>query len=172
MSLLAADLLRPWALAALLPLAALAWLLARRTRGFRSRLAFGLRCLALLALVLALARPRLFRKVDDLAVAFVLDVSESVPRDARDRTLHPFGEWVQALEGRDLASVIIFAEKPSVEVPFTGAGGRGDAAVGAGAEGLESRVVPSQSDLAGALRFAEGTFPPGHARRIVLASDG
>lgn len=170
--LAAADLLRPWALAAVPLLAALAVVLWRRARTPRLRASLLVRTVAILALVLALARPRLFTRVEDLAVAFVLDVSQSVPREARERAQQRIAAWFAGLRGRDTAGLVVFGEQPSIEVPFTAAGATGDAAVAVRLDGIESRVAPAQSDLARALRFAEGAFPRGRAKRIVLLSDG
>ncbi len=165
----------PFALLLLVPGALLlAWL--RRSpkgRGRRGGVSVALRGLVLFTLILAVSRPQSIREVERLAVAFVVDVSESVPTDRRDRALRRIEADLMARATEDDASLIVFAERPSVEIPFgLGPGAGGDAPLAVRLDQIESRVGRGASDLARAVEFAEGTFPSGAAKRIVLVSDG
>ncbi len=169
------DFVHPWLPLLLLLLPPFFLLLQKGSgaRGRRGRLNLVLRCLALALLLLALARPRLLDEVRRLAVAFVVDVSESIPVAERDQALRLIESDLEQLPEGDRAELIVFADRPSVEIPFEGLRAReGDAGVVARLDHLESRVTLTESDLAKAVEFAEGTFPEDFARRIVLVSDG
>ena len=162
----------PWYLLGLLLLPGLVFLFARAKRGKRPS-ALVLRMVVVGLAVLALARPRWIDEIDRLGVAVLLDVSRSVPPEKRDAVLKRIERWFADLPPGDDASLILFAERPSVEKPFGALRDRqSDAGFGARLDRLESRLVTSHSNLAGAVEFAESTFPPDCAKRIVLISDG
>lgn len=150
--------------------AAILWFSARR----KSRLLRLLgRAIVCALFIFALSRPRHVDRVENLGVAFLLDVSKSVPVLQRDAAKAKLERWFENVPPNDQASLVLFAERPSVEVPFGKLRGRSsDAGLGARLDRLESRVVPQQTDIQRALEFVEGTFPAGCARRIVLLSDG
>ena len=127
----------------------------------------------LAALIVGLARPRIVEEVRELAVVFLLDVSDSIPIRERDSALLRIERYFEELPEGDVASLIVFADRPSVEVPFRGLAARvGDAGLGARLDNLESRIILAESDISRALEFAEGTIPADKAGRIVLVSDG
>ena len=165
---------QPWLLLLLLGLIVpFAYWLLRGRRKLRYGIALAIRLFILALLVVALARPQSRLEANRLAVAFTLDVSESVPDAQRRTALGWIRDKVSSTPGDDDAALLVFGDRPSVEVPFVGAGRRGESS---GVEydlvALQSRLSRAHSDLAGAVAFAEATFPPGFARRVVLLSDG
>lgn len=167
---------QPWLLLLLLGLLPpLGFWLLRGRRSLRNGVSLGVRLLVLALLVLALARPQSNLEVQRLAVAFTLDVSESVPDAQRRAALGWVREKISATPPEDDAALLVFGDRPSVEVPFVGGSG-GRRGEGSAAEyelvALQSRLSRAHSDLAGAVGFAEAAFPPGFARRVVLISDG
>ncbi|MCC6574901.1 MAG: VWA domain-containing protein [Planctomycetes bacterium] len=161
-------------LLAALPFIGVIWWMYTR-RGFRGAMVFGLRMLALAALIFALARPQTRVEVRQVGVLFTLDVSSSITDLDRDKAITYVRQKMGLTPAGDDAALIVFGDRPSLEVPFLGGPGgrRGEAAeVVPRLAALQSRLSRSQSDLAAALAFGEGAFPPGLARRIVLISDG
>lgn len=131
------------------------------------------RAVVVALLVVALARPKHVEEVHHLGTAFVLDVSRSIPAAKREQALAQIERWFEKTPPGDQVSLVLFGDRPSVEVPFGRPRGKdSDAGFGARLDRIESRVVPKDSDLARAVEFVEGTFPEGVAKRIVLISDG
>ncbi len=156
------------------PLALFAWAVASRRRlGRRRTVSLTLRALALSALVLAVARPRLVDAVEDLGVVFVLDVSKSVPVETRDEGLRWALSEMARARRNDRAALVVFGAEPAVEVPFSaspmkpGEDGAADPLIE-----LESRVNLEETDIAKALRLARSLIPERLAARVVLISDG
>ncbi len=142
-------------------------LVSRRTRAAlpprAQRLALGVRLLAASLLILALAGLHTVRRTDRLATLFLLDVSQSISPDARARSLRYVSAAVRAMGRGDQAGVITFGKTPALDVPLSPAP---DLAAIRGSEAGDA------TDLAAALRLAEGTFPANLARKIVVLSDG
>jgi len=170
------SLLRPEWLAVLAAAPLFAWLAWRAARG-RPRAgdvaAFVARTILLAALALALSVPRIEIGGKGRSVAYVLDVSESMPQDALQRA----GEFIKASSSMrgddDDAAFVVFADGAAVEAPFARVSAtRRMEAVVIDPANIASRVARGESDVAGALRIARAGFPPGGARRIVLVTDG
>ncbi|MBT4767253.1 MAG: VWA domain-containing protein, partial [Phycisphaerae bacterium] len=122
-----------------------------------------LRCVLIIALVLALAEPVILRSNDDLTVAVVLDRSRSIMPTELDAAV----DWVQqATVGRgesDRLAVVHAARDASV-VMMPDANGQ------IGIEVVQGRT--DASDLAGGVEYAKGLLPDAGAHRILLVSDG
>ncbi len=116
-----------------------------------------------LGLVLAMADVRVVWANKGICVAFVIDQSQSVPADARDRV-------------RDLIKIEI--DKMTKEDQFTVIEFGGDAVLGAlpsprGEMPPPAKVADSgHTDIARALRLAMASFPADRQKRIVVFSDG
>ena len=151
----------------LLALAPVFVLLARQSlRGLRvkrARWALATRLGVLTLLAFALADPRLKTTADKLAVAFLVDVSDSVGSQARADAEKWLQDALRAMPAGDEAAVVVFA---------------GDALVERTASPLQelqpirSDPAPNATDLAGALRVGLGLLPTDRARRLVVLSDG
>ena len=160
------DFTQPLALLLLLLLPAF-WLIDRVSRTHlprkRRRLVLAVRMLVVALLVLGLAGPRYIGQADEQAVAFLVDVSDSVTPPMRERQLAFMREATAEMTDRDKTAVIAFASQAVVEHPLSGPRPVGPVA---------SIVEGGRTDLAGALRLALATLPSTMARKIVVLSDG
>ena len=148
---------------ALLPFFAyLGWPVGRYGRG-RAWAALVLRCLIGLLVVLSLAGIESVHGGDELAVVFLLDVSDSVPEGERERAVVFVEESLGAMEADDRAAAVLFGADALVERPMMGGGEMGE---------VTSIPRTKQTDLEGAIRLGMALFPSGAARRLVLLSDG
>lgn len=151
-----------------IPLAAAYFVLvARRSRaalpaGAR-RLALGLRLAAAALLLLALAGLHTVRRTDRLATVFVLDVSQSISPNARARSLRYITDAVRGMGTGDQAGVVTFGKTPALDVPLSPT---------PDLDSIHGTQAGDATDLASALRLADGVFPASMAKKIVLLSDG
>jgi uncharacterized membrane protein/Mg-chelatase subunit ChlD len=131
--------------------------------GMRRILAIAMRCAVVLCMVLALAGMQRSRTREAVSVLFLLDRSNSIPREHQQRAF----EFIKAAEaGRrpdDRIGVIAFDGRTAVEQLPMGA---------VAIDKITEPVDPEQTDIAAALRLAMALFPPDAARRVVLLSDG
>ncbi|PDW04259.1 VWA domain-containing protein [Candidatus Viridilinea mediisalina] len=135
------------------------WRLGRR----RYLLLLALRSTMLVALVLALAGAQLVRAVDETAVVFLLDGSDSFAPAQREQALAYVNEALAAADPSDRAALVVFGERPAVEraagppTPVTR---------------LTSLVSGSRTDIAEALQLGLALLPADAQKRVVLLSDG
>jgi Ca-activated chloride channel family protein len=131
----------------------------------RARQTFGLgvRVLGWLLLVTALANPLLATGTDTLSTAFVVDRSASVSPAEQQAALAWITRAIQAKRPSDQVAVVSFAGDAAVEQGLTAT---------PPSIGLTAQLDAAHTDVAAALRLAEGILPPGGARRIVLLTDG
>ncbi|NLE36640.1 MAG: VWA domain-containing protein [Pirellulaceae bacterium] len=133
---------------------------------FRRIVALSMRSLVLGLLVLAMAEVQWVRKSDRLTVLYLLDQSLSIPPERREAMIDYVNRAVEEhLKNRDRAGVIVFGRDSAIEIPPVEhrihIPGR-----------IESPLDPENTNLAGALRLAQATFPEDAAKRIVIVSDG
>ena len=144
-----------------------AWLarapnLARLGRG-RYLTLVGLRSLMVIALILAMAGVQLVRDVEDTAVLFLIDGSDSVSPAQRQAALDYVNRSVTAADPGDRAALVLFGAEPAVE--------RAAEAV-APVRRLTSLVTGSRTNIAEALQLGLALLPADAQRRVVLLSDG
>src|SRR3954464_12526258 len=112
---------RPWWLVLLpLILPPLVLFSARSLSGlgsFRRAMAILLRGTVLTLIVLALAELQAVRRNDRLTTVFLVDASQSVPRELRKSALDYVTESSKKRRKDDLTGVIVFGKNPSVETP-------------------------------------------------------
>jgi uncharacterized membrane protein len=132
-------------------------------RGLGDRWALGLRCLLLVALLLALTRPTVPRWADRLNVTFLLDVSDSVSLAARESAYRFAARAVGAMQPGDQAGLVVFGEEAVVDQPLRPV---------AKIERPQAQVAARGTNLAQALQLGLATAPPGQANRFVLLTDG
>ncbi|MEM7164294.1 MAG: VWA domain-containing protein [Planctomycetota bacterium] len=135
----------------------------------RSRYRFSLvvRILILLLLTAALADMKLRLPGHGVTVLFLLDVSDSVPRPARDASLAFLEEETADLGVDDRAGLIVFGGDASVERSVS----QEQLRVGR----MQSVIDPDGTDIGAALRLADATFIGAGTeggRRVVIVSDG
>ncbi len=128
-----------------------------------------LRTLVALLFIFALAEMQFQRISDKVTVIYLLDQSESIPRPKRELMRRYVVEEVRAHRNarrEDRAGVIVFGHDAAIEVPpfdddipdtgsFETLIQRGDA-----------------TNLEGALKLAQASFPEDTAKRIVIVTDG
>jgi hypothetical protein len=153
------DFAQPLALLLLLLLPAF-WLIDRISRTHlprkRRRLVLAVRMLVVALLVLGLAGPRYIGQADEQAVAFLVDVSDSVTPPMRERQLAFMRDATAEMTDRDKSAVIAFASQAVVERPLSGPRPIGPVA---------SIVEGGRTDLAGAIRLALDEPVLGYAQR-------
>jgi uncharacterized membrane protein/Mg-chelatase subunit ChlD len=159
---------RPWWLVLLpLILPPLIVMSARSLSGLgsvRRALAILLRGTVLTLIVLALADLQAVRRNDKLTTMYLVDASQSVPRELRKSALDYVTESSKKRRKDDLAGVIVFGKNPSVETP--------PAPTEVNLLGIESTLDAEYTDIGSALKLALATFPEDTARRVVVLSDG
>lgn len=160
------DLAQPVALVGLL-LLPLFVLIQRVSRSHlpleRQRMALTLRLMAVALLVLAASGPRIIHTADRLAVAFLLDYSDSVSPEARNQAVAWVRQALAAMRPQDQAAVIVFGTHAQIEQPL---GHLRDLPP------ISSVVDGSHTDIAEAVRLGLASLPADAARQIVLLSDG
>ena len=155
----------PWALLLLLVLPGVIWLGRPEPgrRAGREWASLALRCLLLLLLILGLAGAQVTRSADELAIVYLVDVSDSILLEQRQAALEWVGAAIEALKPNDKAAVILFGADALVERPLSAA--RELAPV-------SSTPRPLNTNIAAAIRLGLALLPAGMARRLVLLSDG
>lgn len=146
----------------LIPIAWIGWP-RTRFRQARDTISLILRAIMMLLIVLALAGVSIAGDADRLAVAFLLDRSDSVGAAARATQIEYVRTALDAMPPDDQAGVIVFGADPLIERPMSGADTL---------DTLRSTPRASASDLESAINLAMAMFPPDAARRIVILSDG
>ena len=160
------DFVQPLALLLLLVLPAF-WLIDRISRTHlprqRRRLVLGVRIAIAALLILGLAGPRIIGRADEQAVAFLVDVSDSVTPPMRETTMSFLRDATSAMTDRDRAIIIAFGAQSVVERPLSTA---------RAISPVTSIVDGGKTDIGGAIRLALATLPSTMARKIVVISDG
>ncbi|MCH7726518.1 MAG: VWA domain-containing protein [Planctomycetes bacterium] len=161
---------KPWFLL-LLGLLPILWVASFRSLAglgpFRRIFALSLRSIVLLLFVFALAEVQLKRTSEKIAVVFVIDMSDSVPRETHDAAFEYVKQTVAKYrdqDRQDLAGVVVFGGLAKVDhQPID----EDIVAIG------ESVVDWTDStNLADALKVAHALFTDEAAKRIVVVSDG
>ena len=159
-------LLYPW-FVALLALAPLLLLWLRRNRRqltpLRRRLIIGLRLLALLLLVGALARLAVTQPFEQVNAVFALDLSHSVSPAVRQQALDFISAVSGAKRAQDGAGLVVFGADAYLEQGVARRFTLPD---------IASEVDGSATNLARALQVSATGFPAQGAKRLVLLSDG
>ena len=153
------------ALLLLLTLLPVIWL-GRPSPGFGRRreiISLAVRLILLTGLILALAGMQVRRKNDNLAVVFLLDVSDSMSGEAKSVAIDYIREALQAMSADDRAALITFGSNALVDRSMSGL---------KELEAIRSIPVTNHTDLAEAIRLAIALFPNDAARRMVILSDG
>ena len=156
----------PLALILLLLLPYFFWLGRPRTGALRRKrewASLAVRLLILLLLIFSLAGSRLVRAADELAVVFLLDVSDSISPAQQAEAEAFVRAAIAEMTPTDQAAVVLFGANSLVERPMSGL-----------AELAPVSSVPQalHTDLAEAIRLGLALFPAGSARRLVVLSDG
>ncbi len=156
----------PFWLILLLPLWAYTIWMVRQMQGLsRSQrvTALTLRLLICTLIVAALAGPELRLKTSGQAIAFVLDLSDSVPSKDQQRARQFVDQSMKSLGGSDVGSVVVAGAEPLLESA---------AGPSRPIPAIQSKVNPASSNLAAAVRLGIASLPGSKNRRVVLLTDG
>ena len=159
----------PWYLLLLLGLPVLWWCSFNSLAGLgrvRRWVAIGLRTIVLLLLVAAMAEVQMVRVSDRLTVIYLIDQSLSIPTAQRKTMV----EYVNAAivkhrKDEDRVGVVVFGHDAAIEIPPF------DDDVQMASE-IEVALDREHTNLAGAVKLAQASFPEDAAKRIVVISDG
>ena len=157
----------------LLTLPLVFWLSRRGLSGlgkWRRWTAVVLRTLAVLCVVLALARTRLFHSNDSVTVFFVADRSYSILPEEWDRMRAEIDRASADLRvaNGDHAGLILFGKEAGIEILA-----RPEALDLVERPAFETLIAPEATDIQSAIRLAVAAFPEdAGAKRIVLFTDG
>lgn len=127
--------------------------------------ALGLRLAIVSLLVISLAVPMVQLRASSLAVAVLLDRSDSIPPTAQLQEEQWLASALASKASDDQVAVVTFAGDARVERPLST-----DSAPPVLADAHD--LHPERTDLAAAIRTGLASLPPGMARRLVLLSDG
>ena len=159
--------LRPGYLYLLGGLPLLAWFSRHSLSGLgptRQTLAIVLRCTILVLIIGALAETQFVRFTERLSVLFAIDYSRSIPQDREVWVRDYVDRLIQKHKlPNDLAGVVFFAKSPRIEIPPLPYVELREP------EGSYDR---DHTDIAAALKLAQGAFPEDTMKRIVVISDG
>ncbi len=129
------------------------------------KFALSLRCLAVVAIISALAQAVIISGGEGLSILVLRDLSASVPRLVSDEIVTNISKRLGQLDPPDQVAFASFASDQQLEQPMGLRLG----------SGISADIDRSSSNIASALRFSASTLEgsaPGGARRIVLVSDG
>jgi uncharacterized membrane protein len=147
----------------LLPVAAwMGW----PTRGAARRregISLVLRLMILLCLILSLAGLEVVQRGDNLAVVFLVDVSDSMPQEAVRAEVDYVRSALQGMGPEDRSALILFGADALVERSMSPL---------KELEAVTSAPITNQTDLAKAIQLGLALFPSGYAKRMVILSDG
>ena len=145
------------------------------TAKWRKSVTFFLRGAALLCAILALANLHRTHKEQQLAVVFLIDTSESVPRTQREEAVRQINAAVAKLRPTDQFGIIGFARETSVLTEIRQKQNQPVNSTSSTAllEALAEQTIRRDgTDILTALKRAIASLPNGYHRRLVLLSDG
>src|SRR5262245_33395002 len=145
----------------------LIWMSYRSLAGLgpvRRFLAIALRTTVITLIILALARLQSVRVTDRLTTMFLVDASNSIPKESQKAALDYAVEASKKRRRDDMAGVVVLGREPRVEVPPQPSE--------LNLMGIENTIDPEHTDLGAAVKLALATFPEDTARRMVVFSDG
>src|SRR5690606_33737298 len=121
-----------------------------------------LRALLIVAIVLAMAEPRIRSEQQGGLTIVVADRSDSMPASAERDQLDAIASLRSTMRSSDRLAVISFGDQPFIDIPP----GRG------ALEQFATRPDPGASNIASALQLALSLVPPDQPARVLLISDG
>ncbi len=161
----------PFWLGLLLAIPVMMWMARRSIAGlgrFRAGAALATRAAVTALIVAALAHAQLVRIRGDMAVAYVVDRSLSVPAEAQQQALD-FVTATHATEGHmrpsgDQVGLVTFGTNAAIDTAF--------AERSIDVTTLHAMVNTDHTNIAAGIRAATAAMPPAGRKRIVLVTDG
>jgi Ca-activated chloride channel family protein len=131
----------------------------------RRRVSLALRLAVVTVLTLVLASPLVQLRANELAVAVLMDRSDSISPAARAQEEQWLDRALAAKSPQDRVAVVTFAGDASLERPLS-------ADPQAPRLSTDANLHSSRTDIAAAIRTGLAALPPDSARRLVLLTDG
>lgn len=122
-----------------------------------------LRLIIILCLILSIAGLELVKSGNNLAVVFLMDVSDSMPQQAVEQEVAYVREALKSIGADDKAAIILFGADALVERPMSALNEL---------SAITSVPITNQTDLAEAIQLGLALYPSGYAKRMVILSDG
>jgi Mg-chelatase subunit ChlD len=122
-----------------------------------------LRLIIILYLILSIAGLELVQSGNNLAVVFLMDVSDSMPQQAVEQEVAYVREALKSIGADDKAAIILFGADALVERPMSALDEL---------SAITSVPITNQTDLAEAIQLGLALYPSGYAKRMVILSDG
>ena len=135
---------------------------------WRKRTTFLLRTAALLCIILALANLQRTDREQRLAIAFLIDTSDSIASSQQEIAINQINSAIAQLKPTDRYAVISFAKEPSILINM----GSADQQPSFTSYLMESSADTEGTDILTALNRSLEMLPDDYHRRIVLFSDG
>lgn len=135
---------------------------------WRKHTTFLLRTAALLCLILALANLQRTDREQRLAVAFLIDRSDSIAPSQQESVINQINSTIAKLKPTDHYAVINFAKDPSILIEMDAV----EQQPSITSDLMESSVDTDATNLLTGLRRSLELLPDAYHRRIVLFSDG
>ena len=131
----------------------------------RSIAALAVRLVVLCGLAAALARAQLVLVRDDMAVAYVVDTSLSIPQAEQQECLNAVTRSQQLVtrQPSDKVALVTFGKNSAIDQPFT--------ADKVDTTTTHAVIEPEYTNIAAAIRTAVAAMPQAGRRRIVLMTD-
>ena len=129
----------------------------------RELLSLIIRLIIILCLIFSLAGLELVQRGNNLAIVFLVDVSDSMPRAAINTEMGYVHDALQAMGPDDQAAIVLFGADALVERPMSTAKELGT---------FTSAPITTQTDLEGAIQLGLALYPSGFAKRMIVLSDG
>ena len=130
---------------------------------WRRWIAFVLRLVVVLAVLLAMAGLQWREEIEGMNIYFALDRSESVPSQQQEAARIQVNKFAALKKPQDKGGVVVFGAEASLESMLNSA---------IALDKIQAVVPPERSDIAGAIRLGTAAFPEEGQKRIVLFSDG
>src|SRR4030095_11324683 len=129
----------------------------------RELLSLILRLIIVLCLIFSLAGLELVQRGNDLAVVFLVDVSDSMPQEAISAEVDYVRSALEAMSPDDQAAIVLFGADALVERPMSAV---------KELSAFTSAPITNQTDLEEAIQLGLALFPSGYAKRMIILSDG
>ncbi len=131
----------------------------------RRWIAFILRVIIVLALVLALAGLQWKQPLEGVNVMFVLDRSDSVPSPQQEASFKYAMRVSADKKKEDRVGLLVFGSEPALETTVNNL-------VDPQKEKIFAVIGSDRTDIAGAVRLGTAAFPENGQKRLVVLSDG
>jgi Ca-activated chloride channel family protein len=122
-----------------------------------------LRIAIILCLIFAIAGLEIVQSGNNLAVVFLVDVSDSMPQQAIEAEVSYIRDALKSMSADDKAAIILFGADALVERPMSSL---------IELASITSVPITNQTDIAEAIQLGLALYPSGYAKRMVILSDG